>query len=390
MFLPIRTDSPLRVTPYMNWALILLNVAAFACQKAVPGFEANLRLYPQDPSLAAFFGYQFLHGDVWHLVSNMLFLYIFGNNINDKIGHIGYLAFYLAGGVVAGVGYTLMEHGVVPMVGASGAVAAVTGAYLVLLPYSTVTVFYMLFFVGTLELPGFVFVLLFFLKDLIGFSGNAGGIAYAAHVAGTAFGFIVCMILLAVHLLPRDQFDVLAVLSRWNKRRQYRDMVSKGYNPFDYGSSQRAGGGGAPVHIQQIMDPKAAEALDLRAEIAEAHARHDLGGVAERYVRLREIDPTQVLPRQQQFDVANHLAGTQRFPEAADAYEAFLTAYPKFEQVEQVELMLGLIYARYLSQYALAREHLQKAMARLHGDRELEMARSELSRIEPLLNAPAT
>jgi membrane associated rhomboid family serine protease len=385
MFIPIRTDSPLRVTPYMNWAIILLNIAAFVAQSTIPSFETTLKLYPKDPAVLAFFGYQFLHANVMHLVGNMLFLYIFGNNVNDKIGQIGYLAFYLAGGVIAGVGYCLMESGPIPIIGASGAVAAVTGAYLVLLPYSTVTVFYMLFFIGTLELPGFVFVLAFFLLDLLGFSDHSSGVAHAAHLAGTAFGFLTCMLLLSVHLLPRDQFDVLALISRWNKRRQYRDMVSRGYNPFDYG-----GRGGAPVHIQQVMDPRLAEVMDLRTGIAEAHARHDIATAAEKFLRLRQLDAEQILPRQQQFDVANHLAGDRRFAEAADAYEAFLRAYPKFEQVEQVELMLGLIYARYLSQYASARDHLRKAIARLHGDRELEMANAELARIEPMLNAPAT
>ena len=71
------------------------------------------------------------------------------------------------------------------------------------------------------------------------------------------------------------------------------------------------------------------------------------------------------------------------YPEAADAYEAFLRTYPKFEQIEQVELMLGIIYARYLQQYDRAKGYLVKAMSRLHGDRELAMARSELLRIEP-------
>jgi membrane associated rhomboid family serine protease len=371
----------------MNWAIILLNVATFVAQHSVPGFESALKLYPKDPAIFGFFGYQFLHANLMHLLGNMLFLYIFGNNVNDKLGQIGYLAFYLAGGVVAGVGYCLMESGPIPIIGASGAVAAVTGAYLVLLPYSTVTVFYMIFFIGTLELPGFVFVLAFFLLDLIGFSGHAGGVAYAAHVAGTVFGFLSCMLFLSVHLLPRDQFDVLALLSRWNKRRQYRDMVSKGYNPFDYGPGSR---GGAPAHIQQVMDPRLEQVMDVRAEIAEAHAHRDIGTATDKYLLLRQLDADQVLSRQQQFDVANHLASQQRFTEAAEAYEAFLRTYPKFEQVEQVELMLGLIYARYLNQFAPARDHLRKAVARLHGERELEMANAELARIEPLLNVPTT
>jgi tetratricopeptide (TPR) repeat protein len=82
--------------------------------------------------------------------------------------------------------------------------------------------------------------------------------------------------------------------------------------------------------------------------------------------------------------MANHLAGLQRYAEAAEAYEQFLRTYPKYDQVEQVQLMLGLVYARYLSQYARAKQHLEAALPRLFGDREQQMARSELTRIEPL------
>jgi outer membrane protein assembly factor BamD (BamD/ComL family) len=92
-----------------------------------------------------------------------------------------------------------------------------------------------------------------------------------------------------------------------------------------------------------------------------------------------------VLARQAQLDVANQLAGQQRYPLAAEAYESFLRQYPKFEQIEQVELMLGLIYARYLAQYARAKECLVHALARLHNERESAMARAELTRIEPLV-----
>ena len=106
MFIPIRTDSPLRRTPYMNWALMAANVLMFAVQQRPSWAQriTSLALDPRDPELYQFFTYQFLHGDVWHIVGNMLFLYIFGNNVNDKMGHLGYLAFYLAGGVAAGIG----------------------------------------------------------------------------------------------------------------------------------------------------------------------------------------------------------------------------------------------------------------------------------------------
>src|SRR5439155_4532533 len=94
------------------------------------------------------------------------------------------------------------------------------------------------------------------------------------------------------------------------------------------------------------------------------------------------IAPEQVLARQAQLEVANQLASQQKYTDAADAYELFLRHYKNFEQVEQVELMLGLIYARYLERYDRAKEYLLRAMARLHGERELSLARTELQRVE--------
>ena len=135
----------------------------------------------------------------------------------------------------------------------------------------------------------------------------------------------------------------------------------------------------------QPSDPQQEQIRDLRARIGDAVAQHDLIKASELYLRLREIDPDQVLARQAQLDVANQLASQQLYRDAADAYELFLRHYKNFEQVEQVELMLGLIYARYLERYDRAREYLLRAMARLHGDRELSLARAELQRIEPLV-----
>ena len=132
------------------------------------------------------------------------------------------------------------------------------------------------------------------------------------------------------------------------------------------------------------LDPRAQRLGEMRAEISESIAHHDLPRAAELYLKLRQLDPQQVLSRQAQLDVANQLNAEQLYAEAAEAYEGFLRTYPKFEQIEQVELMLGIIYARYLQQYDRAKEYLVKAIARLHGERELTMAKSELRRIEPL------
>jgi membrane associated rhomboid family serine protease len=380
MIIPIRTDSRLRTTPYMNWLLIAANVIVFALQKPLHLVEM-WTLYPQNAHWWNYITYAFLHHDIWHIGGNMLFLYIFGNNVNDKMGNLAYLGFYLAGAVFAGAGYNLTASAGV--LGASGAVSAVTGAYLVLMPRSSILLAYFFYFIGTFEVPSMYLIVFFFAKDLLlgvlGLSQTAGGgVAYLAHVSGTLFGFVVCMVLLWVKLLPRDQFDILALLDRWNRRRQYRDVVASGYNPFGY--SQNLSNKPAPA--PSAMDQRISQ---IRMAIANALSSQEPERAAKLYLELKSIDIHQVLSRQAQLDVANQLAAQQEYLPAAEAYEQFIKAYPKFEQMEQVELMLGLIYARYLHQYPRAQQCLVRALAKLHGEREIEMAKGELTRIELLM-----
>jgi membrane associated rhomboid family serine protease len=389
MIIPLRTDIPLRRTPYMNWALIAANVAVFLVQlyhnpqdPSQSNFVEPLTLQAADPHLWQYVTYAFLHANWLHLIGNMLFLYIFGNNINDRMGHLGYLAFYLAGAVFAGIGYVLFQR-TGNVLGASGAVAAVTGAYLILLPHSNVTIIYFFFFIGVVEIASLWFILFFFMTDVLGQAmpqllGGDVAVAHMAHISGTLFGAIVCVVLLLTHLLPRDQFDIVALGQRWNRRRQYRDMVNRGYNPFDYGGPARFSGS-APVK------PPSAEELrlmELRARISQAAAGHDMAQAAELYLDLIRQDPNQVMARTVQLDIANHLAHQQRYAEAAAAYEQFLRFYPKYEQIEQVDLMLGVIYSRHLNRPQRARECLLRAISRLHFSREIEMARAELAHVE--------
>ena len=393
--IPLRTDSPLRSTPYMNWALIAVNVVVFLFQQAGshqnqwPWYQRYL-LDPMAPQIQNYFTYAFLHQGFLHIAGNMLFLYVFGNNVNDKMGHIGYLGFYLAGGVFAGVAYCAGAHS--PILGASGAIAAVVGAYLILFPRSNVTVLNIFIFIGWFEIASFWFIIVFFLfQDVFMYMTSNDNVAHMAHIGGTVYGMSVCFVLLWFQVLPRDQYDVVALFKQWNRRRVYRDAVNSGWNPYlTPGPPPRSTAGfgagwAGPQPVQPPPDPRTSQILDLRNAIAEALAAHDLPRAAELYMQLKAIDPQQILARQAQLDVANQLAGQQLYPQAADAYELFLRHYPKFEQIEQVELMLGLIYARYLSQYERAKSYLVKALARLHGDREVAMARTELARIEPLL-----
>jgi tetratricopeptide (TPR) repeat protein len=257
---------------------------------------------------------------------------------------------------------------------------AVMGAYLALYPRSNITILSLLFFVGTFEVPSMYLIIVFFVLDLVGNLAGSVSVAHVAHLSGLAFGFGVGMGLLAVKLLPRDPFDFLALLQRWNRRRQYKMLVRQGYNPFAYVppvSAQRA--------LEAEPEPHLGRIRDLRAEIHEAIAHHNQPHAAILFIELHRLDPKQVLSRQAQLDVANQLASQQFYAEAADAYEQFLRHYPNFEQIEQVQLWLGLICGRYLKQYERSRAMLTAALERLHGERDVAMAREELRRIAPLL-----
>jgi tetratricopeptide (TPR) repeat protein len=231
-----------------------------------------------------------------------------------------------------------------------------------------------------IEIPSVYFVVFFFIQDFVfafaGLSANTG-VANTAHVGGSVFGFTVSFSLLATRMLPRNQFDLFALAQRWNRRRQYQDMVRQGYDPFAV----------VPVSGRNAApDPRMERIQDVRAQISEALANHQVEQAARFYLELHAIDPQQVLSRQQQLDIANQLFADGVHGAAADAYEAFIKFYPKYEQIEQVQLMLGLLYARYLNRPDRAREHLNAALQRLSNPREIDLAKHELSQ----LGVPAT
>ena len=375
MILPLKTDNPLRGIPWANWAIIGLNVLMFALKSF--GYSAYLEvglLNGRDPRMYQFVTYAFLHADIWHLLSNMLFLYIFGNNICDKLGNLNYILFYLASAIFAGVGYALFND--TRMLGASGAVSAVTGAYLALMPRSHITILWWFLLITVFEIPSLWFILAFFVQDVyFNFTGT-DNTAHLAHISGSIFGFLVCMGLLWTRLLPRDHFDMLALWDRWNRRRQYQSVVREGYDPFAY--VPRPTPGQQPAAPPPVFE----KTQEMRAQISESLARGNLDEAAGFYLQLRQLDPTQTLSRGAQLDVASHLFNRKDYRNAADAWELFLKNYRNSEQASQVLLMLGLTYARYLNLRDKARETLLEAIRVLQTPKELDLAKAELLRLD--------
>jgi len=393
---PIGTNNPPRRIPYANYALILINVAIFLYSYGGPyPYSIAGELHPVSvrPPLGRwllipaawqyhqFLTYAFLHGGLLHIVGNMFFLYLFGNSINDRLGNLWYTVFYLAGAVFSGIGHTVMHlDSYAPTLGASGAIAAVTGAYLVLYPQTLITVLYWFFFIGTVQIPALYFIAIKMIiidNVLVRMTRET---AYDAHLAGYAYGILVTLILLATRLIGTSNFDLWSMIRRWNRRRQYRQVVADGYDPFaGTGARRRV----VATEVPTAVDEHKRTQIDrIRHEIAQWIAQRNMAAAANSYLELMRTDPSQVLPRQYLLDIANQLAGEQRAAEAARAYEQFLEHYDSYEHAEQVELMVGILFSRYLHEPERAIRHLRKAAERLSDDAQLRMCRQEIARLE--------
>ena len=202
---PISDVIPSRTTPVVTVALIVVNVAVFLYQLALPEpllqqFVATYALVPAWFTWSALFTSQFLHAGWMHIISNMLYLWIFGDNVEDRLGHGRFPIFYLGAGAVAAVLQMLFNpFSAVPMLGASGAIAGVMGAYFVLYPHSRVLTFvFLLLFVDLVEIPAIFFLGIWFLMQLLSGVGSlavsnaaGGGTAFWAHIGGFVAGVLI-------------------------------------------------------------------------------------------------------------------------------------------------------------------------------------------------------
>lgn len=210
---PIKDDIPTYHRPVVTVALILANVAVYLFQHTAFGsFEASIfgiGLTPREvvtgvdewppsmvPPLLTLFTSMFAHGGFVHIASNMLFLWIFGNNVEDDMGPLRFLVFYvLCGLAAAGAQIALAPESNVPMVGASGAIAGVLGAYLLLYPHARVLALVpIFFFIQLLWVPAVIFLVLWFLMQLLGgfaTPAGGGGVAFWAHVGGFVAGVLL-------------------------------------------------------------------------------------------------------------------------------------------------------------------------------------------------------
>jgi len=210
--IPFKDDNPTQHFPFVTISLIAVNITIFLLQithpsetgkiafsyGAIPHFLLTFdTVQPIHPVLTVFTS-MFMHGGLLHLVTNMLYLWIFGNNIEDKLGFSRFILFYLLCGIAAAYGHAISNHvSMVPMIGASGAVSGILGAYLLLFPHARVhTLVFLGFFIQVVRLPaafviGFWIVIQFINAMLSKSSAGQGGVAWFAHIGGFVFGLLM-------------------------------------------------------------------------------------------------------------------------------------------------------------------------------------------------------
>ncbi|MHC4650406.1 MAG: rhomboid family intramembrane serine protease, partial [Planctomycetota bacterium] len=338
MFIPLRTDRPPKRTPLVTQSLILINLAVYLV--GASGFYFDLFENPQalvdfghfDPRAFKawqLITYQFLHDPygILHLAFNMLFLWVFGAAVEDRLGRVGFLGFYLTGGIVAALAHAMVESG--PVIGASGSIAGVTGAFLALFPRSRIQVLIFFFIVGMISIPSLWFIGVYIAIDVLrqvgAFLGRGGSnVAYMAHLAGYVYGFGTGFALLATNILKREEFDVFFLFTQARRRAAFRSASRE--DPAGMWESAQADtakrlrrrAASAPQ-----PDPRDERIAELRAQVSRRLASGDIKTAAEIYRQVlaesRAVPgtaasqatpgavsaPSIVLPEQGQLDVAS-------------------------------------------------------------------------------------
>jgi membrane associated rhomboid family serine protease len=225
MLIPYRDLNPTKRFPVITLLLILANFAVFIYQVfGQTGFDVIVNQFgmipleiqngqnlPDSGWINPYFtviSYMFLHGSLLHIIFNMLFLWIFGNNIEDRMTTIGFLIFYLLTGAISGLSFALTTPGMkAPLVGASGAISGILGAYLFMFPFARINA---LFFIFRVRMPAIIFIILWFISQILALFGskiNQSGIAWVAHISG----FIAGIILFKFFTVKRRDIDKIKI-----------------------------------------------------------------------------------------------------------------------------------------------------------------------------------
>ncbi len=385
MLIPLGTDRPNKRKALITPTLIGINLGVFMLM---------LVLTRVDPAAADRIGYfgaisrhhfepwqpitsMFIHAGFMHIFGNMLFLMVFGPPVEDRFGRIGFTVFYFAGGIASGLAHIAVESA--PAVGASGAIAAVSGAFLVLFPNTRIRCFVIFFIIGIFMIPSWWLIGLFVVLDLgAQVFTPANGIANIAHLGGYAFGIITALTLLVAGILPKEPYDMFSIIKQKKRRADFKAAHAIHTKAGVY----------AP---EKEPDPAVAEIAKRRATISTLVSGADLQSAAAQYLdmldqfaKLPAQSKALTLHRDAQYQIANYLYQSNNRQAAADAFTRLLEAYPNDPERHIITILLARIRAHDLHDPAGAIELLEALAEKVHDADTKALIENELAAIRAI------
>jgi membrane associated rhomboid family serine protease len=243
---PVHDDTErIHGRPYLNYGLIAVNIIVFIYEVVATGYFSNeaatnalLQRYGAIPNqvlsgnISSIFTSMFLHGGIVHLVGNMVFLFVFGDNIEDRFGRIKYLMVYLMWGAAATIGHSIFAiytgNGEIPAIGASGAISGVLGAYLLMFPRARIYTLIFAFFITTIRIPAIAFIPFWFIMQIVlGFLDPLSGVAYSAHIGGFLVGMATGYLWKTLKLYQQQP---VASKPKWYYNKNRPNKVEMGIN----------------------------------------------------------------------------------------------------------------------------------------------------------------
>ena len=414
--IPLGTDRPLDRRAIVTPILVLANIVVFlglalaglggdaAAQQAAEIKRAGMVIGGEDFRWYQLVTSAFLHADWMHLLGNMVFLWAFGRAVEDRMGHIGFSALYLAGAVIpAGIHalsgpeqVPLVADGVIvayatqhiPALGASAAISAVTGAFLAFFPRTRIRVLNLIFVIGLFNVPSWWFISLQVVLNLFGaFGAGDSGVGYGAHLAGYAVGLVIAMILLWLKLVPRESYDLFSMIRQAKRRSEFRAAASE-----TQARAQRRVGAPAAAHRRNKARPEAEppespadrELTAARADIAAGIEQGDLDAASRAYLRFAKAaesglkDRRGVLRKDHLEAVASHMYRQQQYAPAAEAFARYTAYYPDDRDTPTIRLLLGRVLSEALGKPDEAARHYERAARDLSDPELRETAQAEL------------
>jgi len=402
VLIPLGTERGLSKPPLVTGVLLAINIIAFVVV-ILPGmlsdsggFESAMAAVKPGTGVwhfvlskeyfewYALLTYSFMHAGFLHLIGNMLLLWVFGQTLEERIGSARFALLYLTGAVAAGAAHYLADGS--PVVGASGAVAAVTGTFLVLLPRLQIRCLLVFFVIGVFMIPAFWFIGFAIAKDAFHLGIDKGGqVALLAHLGGYGWGIVFGFALVGLKLIPRDRADLLSLFEHARRRQQFRQVGGEfdsnvnrpappawkpgqpRSEPADAGDSTESASGRGPRSLTGIdvaepppVDPAI---MVMRSQLNTTIDRSDWAAARDLLPQLEKLagptSPLVILPRDKQLRLANGLLQAGHAPQAELSYRRFVAAFPRDVETPRATILRGLILKNYLFDLPAARKAVE-------------------------------